>query len=145
MATTRHGLRSARRTLQKVTSKESRRESTRQSKHVSGSSQAKSLAVERKSSERDAVPQEPQRKKQRPQNSQLTAEIWKDKRCDWSTYVGTSSLDAYLKYHDEEWGVPCGWPQPNDDKLFEMISLEGAQVHFHWYLITRLKTEFNNS
>ena len=39
-------------------------------------------------------------------------------RCPWST---TDPL--YIKYHDEEWGVPVH----HDKKLFEFIMLEGAQ------------------
>jgi len=32
------------------------------------------------------------------------------------------------KYHDEEWGVPCH----DDNLLFEMLTLEGAQAGLSW-------------
>ena len=42
-------------------------------------------------------------------------------RCPWS-YSGMS--EAYVRYHDEEWGVPV-----HDDRLlFEFLILEGAQA-----------------
>jgi 3-methyladenine DNA glycosylase Tag len=40
-------------------------------------------------------------------------------RCAW---CGTDPL--YVAYHDEEWGVPVY----DDQKLFEMLILEGAQT-----------------
>ena len=40
-------------------------------------------------------------------------------RCEWA---GTNPL--YVAYHDEEWGVPSH----NDQYLFEMLILEGAQA-----------------
>ncbi len=35
------------------------------------------------------------------------------------------------QYHDDEWGVP----QHNDQKLFEMLTLEGAQAGLSWATI----------
>ena len=48
-------------------------------------------------------------------------------RCAWA------SLDdpAYLAYHDEEWGVPVH----DDRRLFEMLTLEGAQAGLSWSTI----------
>ena len=47
-------------------------------------------------------------------------------RCDWPQY------DRKMQqYHDEEWGVP----QHNDQKLFEMLTLEGAQAGLSWKTI----------
>ncbi len=37
----------------------------------------------------------------------------------------------YLGYHDEEWGVPVH----DDPRLFEMITLEGAQAGLSWSTI----------
>lgn len=54
------------------------------------------------------------------------------KRCEW---CGTDPL--YIKYHDEEWGVPVH----DDQKLFEMLILEGAQAGLSW--ITVLKKREN--
>ena len=46
-------------------------------------------------------------------------------RCGWVR----DELD--LAYHDSEWGVPLH----NDDKLFEMLILEGMQAGLSWNLI----------
>lgn len=53
-------------------------------------------------------------------------------RCKW---CGTDPL--YVKYHDLEWGVPV----KSDRKLFEFITLEGAQAGLSW--ITVLKKREN--
>jgi len=50
------------------------------------------------------------------------------KRCTW---CGDDPL--YVKYHDEEWGVPVR----DDKKMFEFVLLEGAQAGLSW--ITVLK------
>lgn len=49
------------------------------------------------------------------------------KRCDWA---GTTS-DAYIRYHDEEWGVPVH----DDQKQFEFLVLESAQAGLSWSTI----------
>jgi DNA-3-methyladenine glycosylase I len=47
-------------------------------------------------------------------------------RCAWS--LGS---DAYMHYHDEEWGVPV-----HDDRVFfEFLVLEGAQAGLSWSTI----------
>jgi len=48
-------------------------------------------------------------------------------RCEWAP------LDdpQYLAYHDEEWGVPVH----DDHRLFEMLTLEGAQAGLSWSTI----------
>ena len=50
-------------------------------------------------------------------------------RCSWV------KLDEpiYVKYHDEEWGVPVY----DDRKLFEMLCLEGAQAGLSWLTILK--------
>ena len=48
-------------------------------------------------------------------------------RC-WKT---TNPL--YVKYHDEEWGVPVH----NDSRLFELLVLEGAQAGLSWSTILK--------
>ena len=45
-------------------------------------------------------------------------------RCGWAN----PSNEKYIKYHDEEWGVPVH----DDMKLFEMLVLEGAQAGLSW-------------
>ena len=48
-------------------------------------------------------------------------------RCKWAEGV---SLD-YIRYHDEEWGVPV-----HDDRVqFEFLILEGAQAGLSWSTI----------
>jgi DNA-3-methyladenine glycosylase I len=37
----------------------------------------------------------------------------------------------YLDYHDHEWGVPCH----DENRLFEMLNLEGAQAGLSWETI----------
>jgi len=48
-------------------------------------------------------------------------------RC-WST-----QNPLYIRYHDEEWGVPVH----DDQKLFEMLTLEGFQAGLTWELILK--------
>lgn len=49
------------------------------------------------------------------------------KRCRWAEGV---SLD-YIRYHDEEWGVPVY----DDQTQFEFLVLEGAQAGLSWSTI----------
>ena len=52
----------------------------------------------------------------------------KRKRCPWS-FVGMN--EAYIRYHDEEWGVPV-----RDERTqFEFLILEGAQAGLSWSTI----------
>ena len=55
------------------------------------------------------------------------------KRCEW---CGDDPL--YVKYHDEEWGVPVY----EDNALFERISLEGAQAGLSWITILRKRENY---
>jgi len=54
-------------------------------------------------------------------------------RCTW---CGDSEL--YVKYHDEEWGIPVR----DDQKLFEFIVLEGAQAGLSWITILRRRENY---
>jgi DNA-3-methyladenine glycosylase I len=57
-------------------------------------------------------------------------------RCAW---CGDDPL--YVKYHDEEWGVPC-----HDDRhLFEMLNLEGAQAGLSWITILRKRPAYRKA
>jgi DNA-3-methyladenine glycosylase I len=47
------------------------------------------------------------------------------KRC-WTT-----EKPLYIRYHDEEWGVPLH----DDKKLFEFLILDGFQAGLSWWLI----------
>lgn len=57
------------------------------------------------------------------------------KRCNW---CGTDEL--YLKYHDEEWGVPLY----DDDRLFEFLMLEGAQAGLAWITVLRKREGYRS-
>ena len=57
-------------------------------------------------------------------------------RCSWA---GSDPL--YLRYHDEEWGVPV-----HDDRhLFEMLILEGAQAGLSWITILRKREAYRTA
>jgi len=49
------------------------------------------------------------------------------KRCGWVP----ADQPLYLAYHDDEWGVPVH----DDVRLFEMLTLEGAQAGLSWSTI----------
>ncbi len=55
-------------------------------------------------------------------------------RCAWGA---TDPL--YIKYHDEEWGVPL---KGDDSALFERICLEGAQAGLSWITILRKRENY---
>jgi len=55
------------------------------------------------------------------------------RRCDWA---GNDPL--YMRYHDEEWGVPVH----DDRQLFEMLNLEGAQAGLSWITILRKRDNY---
>ena len=60
----------------------------------------------------------------------------KKKRCEWA---GSDPL--YLAYHDEEWGVPVH----DDQRLFEMLLLEGAQAGLAWITILRKRENYRKA
>jgi DNA-3-methyladenine glycosylase I len=54
-------------------------------------------------------------------------------RCGWA---GADPL--YVRYHDEEWGIPV-----HDDRtLFEFLLLEGAQAGLSWITILRKRAGY---
>lgn len=57
-------------------------------------------------------------------------------RCPWC-----GDDPVYVKYHDEEWGVP----QHDDQKLFEKIVLEGAQAGLSWITILRRRENYRRA
>lgn len=57
-------------------------------------------------------------------------------RCPWS---GSDPL--YISYHDKEWGVPVF----DDQKLFEMLTLESAQAGLSWITILRRREFYRES
>lgn len=59
------------------------------------------------------------------------------KRCHWAN----PQNDLYIKYHDEEWGVPLH----NDNKLFEAIILDGAQAGLSWATILKKRENYRKA
>ena len=57
-------------------------------------------------------------------------------RCAW---CGDDPL--YVRYHDEEWGVP----NHDDRHLFEMLNLEGAQAGLSWITILRKREAYRKA
>lgn len=58
-------------------------------------------------------------------------------RCDWCK----NSFEAYVKYHDEEWGVPV-----YDDRThFEFLVLEGAQAGLSWSTILKRREGYRTA
>ncbi len=57
-------------------------------------------------------------------------------RCAW---CGEDEL--YVKYHDEEWGVPV----KDDQKMFEVLILESLQAGLSWITILRKRENFRKA
>ena len=57
-------------------------------------------------------------------------------RCPWA---GTDPL--YVHYHDTEWGVPVY----DDQKLFEFLTLEGAQAGLSWITVLRKRENYRKA
>ncbi len=58
------------------------------------------------------------------------------RRCDWA---GSDPL--YLRYHDIEWGVPIH----DDKKIFEFLTLEGAQAGLSWLTVLRKRDNYRKA
>ncbi|MBT3723536.1 MAG: DNA-3-methyladenine glycosylase I [Gammaproteobacteria bacterium] len=54
-------------------------------------------------------------------------------RCGW-----VSDDPLYIEYHDHEWGKP----QYDDQKLFEMLCLEGAQAGLSWITVLKKRAHY---
>ena len=57
-------------------------------------------------------------------------------RCPWCL-----SFDQYVKYHDEEWGVPVH----DDRKHFEFLILEGAQAGLSWSTVLKKRDGYRKN
>lgn len=57
-------------------------------------------------------------------------------RCPWCL-----SFDQYIKYHDEEWGVPVF----DDHVHFEFLILEGAQAGLSWSTILKKREGYREA
>lgn len=55
-------------------------------------------------------------------------------RCSWANPANP----RYLAYHDNEWGVPCH----DENTLFEMLNLEGAQAGLSWETILNKRDSY---
>jgi len=58
------------------------------------------------------------------------------KRCSWC-----ENNPLYIKYHDEEWGVPVH----NDKKLFEYLMLETFQAGLSWLTVLKKRKNFSKA
>ena len=59
------------------------------------------------------------------------------KRCQWVSLKNP----LYLKYHDEEWGVPVH----DDKKLFAKLILDGAQAGLSWFTILKKRENYKKA
>lgn len=59
------------------------------------------------------------------------------KRCKWCNPKNT----AYIKYHDEEWGVP----NFDEQYLFEMLILESFQAGLSWECVLNKRDAFRKA
>jgi DNA-3-methyladenine glycosylase I len=59
------------------------------------------------------------------------------KRCPWPR----DDDPLYLRYHDEEWGVPLH----DDRRLFEFLILEGAQAGLSWITVLRKRENYRRA
>ena len=59
-------------------------------------------------------------------------------RCRWAA---DSSDPASVRYHDEEWGRPVH----DDRRLFEMLTLEGAQAGLSWATILHKRAGYRRA
>ena len=58
------------------------------------------------------------------------------KRCSWA-----GEEEIYVKYHDEEWGIPTH----DDEELFEMLVLESFQAGLSWITILKKRENFRKA
>lgn len=59
------------------------------------------------------------------------------KRCAWVKL----NEPLYVAYHDHEWGVPLY----DDQKLFEMLCLEGAQAGLSWWTVLQKREGYRRA
>lgn len=57
-------------------------------------------------------------------------------RCNWCL-----KDDLYIRYHDEEWGVPVF----DDRKMFEFLVLETFQAGLSWYTVLAKRENFRKA
>lgn len=59
------------------------------------------------------------------------------KRCSWVNL----NNEAYIKYHDEEWGCPLY----DDKKLYELLILESFQAGLSWECVLNKRENFREA
>ncbi|MBA2382169.1 MAG: DNA-3-methyladenine glycosylase I [Chloroflexi bacterium] len=62
-------------------------------------------------------------------------------RCSWSSAASDSPDPAMVRYHDDEWGVPCH----DDVELFERLALESFQAGLSWSTILHKRDAFRTA
>lgn len=63
-------------------------------------------------------------------------------RCDWCLAPkDAASRRLYVAYHDEEWGAPV----VDDTRLFELLSLEGAQAGLSWLTVLKKRDGYRRA
>ncbi len=67
------------------------------------------------------------------QSKQKINGVTMKKRCGW-----VSDDPLYIEYHDTEWGVPTY----DDQQLFEMLCLEGAQAGLSWITVLKKREHY---
>jgi DNA-3-methyladenine glycosylase I len=56
-------------------------------------------------------------------------------------FGGSAGKEFYAEYHDNEWGIPVH----NDNQLFEMLILEGAQAGLSWETILKRRQGYRQA
>lgn len=64
---------------------------------------------------------------------------WADKKC--RCFWANPKNQRYIRYHDEEWGVPVY----EDRKLFEMLILESFQAGLSWECVLNKQEAFREA
>lgn len=67
----------------------------------------------------------------------MEASMKPKERCGWLNL----NNELYVSYHDHEWGVPVH----DDQKLFEMLILEGAQAGLSWETILKKRDNYRDA
>ena len=64
--------------------------------------------------------------------TQQVGTVMEKKRCSWP------QTDLDIEYHDTEWGVPVH----EDRRLFELLTLEGAQAGLSWSIVLKKRPTY---
>ena len=70
-------------------------------------------------------------------SSKINKKTMARRRCGWVN----PKNELYTKYHDEDWGVPIH----DDQKLFEMLILEGAQAGLSWETVLKKRENYRKA